>query len=180
MAALGLHWCMRAFSGRGDWELVSSWGTWAYILHCVIRRPGIELVALLARQGRFLTSGPSAKPLEVMSAYGISKCSASILLCVAVQSRVMGWGAYTEDIGAERCLHGPRPLSESGMKVLPKPSASHRATQASLAVGWAGGGEGGGLQPRCYPGPREVLPLLTAVAPARSSTNTTTVSQDEQ
>ena len=71
-------------------------------------------------QGRFLTAGPSAKPLEYMSAYGVSACSASLLFSGAVQSCVMGWSVYTDHSGTQRDLHGPWPLSESGMKVLSK------------------------------------------------------------
>ena len=142
---------MRGFSGRGDWELVSSCGTWAYILHGLIPRPGIELVTL-ARQGRFLTSGPSAKPLEVMSAHGISKCSASILFCVAVQSRVMGWGADTEDIGAERRLRGPRPLSVKNEGAV----QAERLAQGKPSISGSGAGRGwrGWTTAKMLPGAR--------------------------
>ena len=125
-------------------------------------------------QGRFLTAGPSAKPLEFMSAYGVSAYSASLLFSGAVQSCVMGWSVYTDHSGTQRDLHGPWPLSELGMKVLSKqPPRQGQPEHLS---------EAGGVRepsPRCYPGPGEVLPLLTAVAPARSSTNIMTMSQEK-
>lgn len=103
-----------------------------------------------------------------------SRVPASFVFSVAVQSRVMGWSAHTDHTGATarraRSTAAFRVSNEGSVQAASTPSTSHRATLASL---------GGKPSPRCYPGPGELLPLLTAVAPARLSTNTTTVSQDE-
>ena len=82
-----------------------------------------------------------------MSAYGVSAHSNSIIFSGAVQSRVMGWSVYTNHGGSQQDLHGPRPLSESGMKVLSKqpprqvgnPSISRGETIAKMLPGAWGG-----------------------------------------
>lgn len=172
-AALGLHCRVKAFSSRGEWQLLFSCGTWAYKLHSVIPRAGIKLVSP-EWQGRFVTTGPSVKPLEFISARGVRAYPASFVFSVAVQSRVMGWSAHTDHAGATvrraRSTAAFRVRNEGSVQAASTPSTSHRVTLAYL---------GGKPSPRCYPGPGELLPLLTAVAPARLSTNTTTVSQDE-
>lgn len=164
---------MKAFPSRGEWQLLFSCGTWAYKLRGVIPRAGIKLVSP-AWQGRFLPTGPSSKPLAFISARGVRAYPASFVFSVAVQSRVMGWSAHTGHTGATaRCARSTaafRVSNEGSVQAASTPSTSHRATLASL---------GGKPSPRCYPGPGELLPLLTAVAPARLSTNATTMSQDE-